>query len=216
MLSKAAQKALIGWAAHGPRIIAASFQTKVRRVSMNVIQCYAPTNDSQDQVKDQFYHRLQTVIDNFPERDVTILMGDFNAKIGSDNIGYEEVMGQHGLGVMNDKGERLADLSALNKLVLGGSVFPHRRIHKATWLSPDQLTANQIDHFCISKKFRRSLQDVRVKRGADAASDHHLVIANLRLRLKRNRTGAAPQRNRYNIGCLKNVQKLVRRVQGDS
>ena len=159
---------------------AASFQTKVRRISMNVIQCYAPTNNSEDQVKDQFYHRLQSVIDNFPERDISILMRDLNAKIGSDNIGYEEVMGQHGLGVMNDKGERLADLSALNKLVLGGSVFPHRRIHKATWLSPDQLTANQIDHLCISKKFRRSLQDVRVKRGANAASDHHLVIANLR------------------------------------
>ena len=40
-----------------------------------------------------FDHRLQSVIDNFPERDVTILMGDFNAKIGSANFGYEEVMG---------------------------------------------------------------------------------------------------------------------------
>ena len=109
MLSKAAQKALIGWEAHGPRIIAASFHTKERRISMDVIQCYAPTNDSEDEVKDQFYNRLQSVIDNFPERDVTILMGDFNAKIGSDNIGYEEVMGQHGLGTMNDNGERLAD-----------------------------------------------------------------------------------------------------------
>ena len=193
MLSKAAQKALIGWAMHGPRIIAVSFQTKVRRISMNVIQCYAPTNDSEDEVKDQFYHRLQSVIDNFPERDVTILMGDFNAKIGSDNIGYEEVMGRHGLGVMNDNGERLADLCALNKLVLGGSVFPHRRIHKLRWLLPDQSTENQIDYFCISKKFRRSLQDVRVKRGADVASDHHLVFANLKLKLKRNWTSAAPQ-----------------------
>ena len=71
---------------------------------MNVIQCYAPTNDSEDGVKDQFYHRLQSMIDNLPERDVTILMGDFNGKIESDNIGYEEVMGQHGLGVMNDNG----------------------------------------------------------------------------------------------------------------
>ena len=69
-------------------------------------------------------------------------MGDFNAKIGSDNIAYEEVMGQHGLGIMNDNGERLADLSALNKLALSGSVFPHRRIHKATWLSLDQSTEN--------------------------------------------------------------------------
>lgn len=73
---------------------------------MDMIQCYAPTNDSEDEVKDQFYHRLQSVIDNFPERGVTILIGDFNAKIGSDNIGYKEVVGQHGLGVMNDNGER--------------------------------------------------------------------------------------------------------------
>ena len=115
-------------------------------------------------------------------------------------------MGRHGLGVMNDNGERLADLSALNKLVLGGSVFPHRRLLKATWLSPDQSTGNQIDHFCVSKKFRRSLQDLSVKRGAEVAS--HLVIANLKLKLKRNWTGAAPQRNRYDIGCLKDVRKL--------
>ena len=74
-------------------------------------------------------------------------MNDFNAKIGSANFGYEEVMGQHGLGAMNDNGERLADLCALNKLVLSGPVFPHSRIHKATWLSPDQSTAKQIDHF---------------------------------------------------------------------
>ena len=132
---------------HGPRIIAASFPTKVRRISMNVIQCHAPTNDGQDEVKDPFYHRLQSLLDNFPERDVTILMGDFNAKIGSDNIGYEEVMGQCGLGVMNDNGKRLGELCALNKLVFSGSVFPHRRIHEAMWLSPDQSTANQIDHF---------------------------------------------------------------------
>ena len=58
MLSKAAQKALNGKAMHGPRIIAASFQTIVRRISINVIQCYAPINDSEDEVKDLFYHRL--------------------------------------------------------------------------------------------------------------------------------------------------------------
>lgn len=48
------------------------------------------------------------------------------------------------------------------------------------------MTENQIDHLCISKKFRRSLQDVRVRRGADVASDHHLVVARLKLKLKKN------------------------------
>ena len=107
-------------------------------------------------------------------------MGDFNAKIGSDNTGYDEVMGRHGLGEMNENGERFADVCALNNLVIGGSVFPHKRIHKATWVSPDLITENQIDHVCIAKKFRRSLEDVRVKRGADVASDHHLVVAKLK------------------------------------
>nr|KAG5692151.1 hypothetical protein BaRGS_020699 [Batillaria attramentaria] len=61
---------------------------------------------------------------------MTILMGDFNAKIGSDNTGYEDTMGPHGLGQMNENGERFADFCALNQLVIGGSIFPHKRIHK--------------------------------------------------------------------------------------
>lgn len=71
---------------------------------------------------------------------------------------------------------------------------PHKRIHKATWMSPDLITENQIDHICIAKKFRRSLEDTRVKRGADAASDHHLVVAKLKLKLRRNGTGQERRR----------------------
>nr|KAG5698764.1 hypothetical protein BaRGS_032183 [Batillaria attramentaria] len=95
---------------------------------------------------------------------MTILMGDFNAKIGSDNTGYEDTIRTHGLGQMNENGERFADFCALNQLVIGGSIFPHKRIHKATWRSPDHVTENQIDHICISRKFRRSWRDVRVMR----------------------------------------------------
>ena len=46
---------------------------------------------------------------------------------------------------------------------------------------PDLITGNQIDHVCIAKKFRRSLEDVRVKKGADVTSDHHLVVNKLKL-----------------------------------
>ena len=196
MLSILAQSALIGWEAHGPRIIIASFRTKKKKIKMNVIQCYAPTNDSDEENKDQFYNRLQTIIDKCPVKDVNILMGDFNAKIGKDNTGYEEVMGKHGLGEINENGERFADTCALNKIVIGGSIFPHKRIHKATWVSPDHVTENQIDHICIGKTFRRSLQDVRVKRGADAASDHHLLVAVLKLKLKKNRMETAVKRKK--------------------
>ena len=208
MLSRAAQGALVGWEAHGPRIVTASFRTKKRRINMDVIQCYAPTNDSDEEDKEDFYSRLQTIVQDRPRRNIIIVMGDFNAKIGSNNKGYEEVMGQQGLGEMNDNGERFADLCATSNLVIGGSFFHHRRIHKATWVSPDLSTENQIDHVCIGKKFRRSLQDVRVRRGADAASDHHLLVARMKLKLKRNWTGGTNQRQRYNTTLLKDPTKL--------
>ena len=73
---------------------------------------------------------------------------------------------------MNENGERFADACVLNNMAIGGSVFPHKKIHKAAWVSPDLITENQMDHICIANRFRRSLEDVRVKRGADVASDH--------------------------------------------
>ena len=56
---------------------------------MNVIQCDVPTDDSDEETKDQFYSRLQSTLDKCNEKDVTILMGDFNAKIEMDNNWYE-------------------------------------------------------------------------------------------------------------------------------
>ena len=74
-------------------------------------------------------------------------------------------------------------LRKLNGRGIGGTLFPHKRVHKATWISPDGVTENQIDHILISQRWRTSLQDVRVKRGATIGSDHHLVVASLRIKL---------------------------------
>ncbi|VDP54709.1 unnamed protein product [Schistosoma margrebowiei] len=153
---------------------------------MNIIQCYPPTNDSNDDIEDQFYERLQSIIEKCPRKDL-ILMGDLNAKVGIDNTEYED-MGRHGLGERNENGERFANLYAFNKLVIDGTIFPHKRIHKAIWILPDHTTVNQIDHICINKKFRRTMEDVRIRRGDDIASDHHLVVAHLKLKLKKNWT----------------------------
>ena len=92
---------------------------------------------------------MQGVIDGVARKDLILLLGDFNAKVGSNNTGFETVMGKHGLGEMSDNGELFADVCSFNKLVIGGSVFPHKKVHKATWVSPDNRTENQIDHICV-------------------------------------------------------------------
>ncbi|VDO98078.1 unnamed protein product [Schistosoma curassoni] len=173
MLSKVARNALIGWESHGPGIIKTSFKTKKEGITKNIIQCYAPINDSNDDIKDQFYERLQSIIEKCPKKDLTILMGDLNAK--ADNTGYEDIMGRNGLGERNVNGERFANLCAFKKLVIGDTIFPHKRIHKATWISPDHTIENQIDHICINKKFRKTMEDVRTRRGADTASPYLFV-----------------------------------------
>ncbi|VDO97370.1 unnamed protein product [Schistosoma margrebowiei] len=116
---------------------------------------------------------MQSIIEKCPRNDLTILMGDLNAEVGIDNTGYEDIMGRHGPGQRNENGERFANLCAFNKLVIGVTIFPHKCIHKATWISPDHTTENQIDHICINKKIRRTMENVRTRRGADIASDHH-------------------------------------------
>ena len=84
--------------------------------------------------------------------------------------------------------------------VVGGTPFRHREIHKLTWCSPNGRDKSQIDHLMINGTLRRSLQDVRVRRGADVGSDHHLVTANLKLR--RNGPDKARQQ-RFDVRKLK-------------
>ena len=207
LLSKGARDSLIDWEGHGDRIIRATFRSSRQRLNMDVIMVYAPTNEADDDVKDLFYDRLTAVIDERPRRNMVVVMGDLNAKIGNDNEGYEVVMGREGLGIMNDNGERFADFCDIQDLVIGGSVFPHKKIHKATWKHPNGTVENQIDHIAYTRKFRRCFSDVRVMKGATVGSDHYLVVGSLRLKLRKNLTKKSNGRERFNTTLLKNSVK---------
>ena len=141
--------------------------------------------DSDMDTKDEFYSKLQEQLSKVPSHDILILMGDLNAKLGKDNTGFEKNMGKQGLGIRNENGERFLELCMENDLVIGGTIFQHKKIHKETWISPDGKTKNQIDHVAINHRWRTSLQDVKAIRGADIDSDHHLVLCKLRLKLKK-------------------------------
>ena len=75
------------------------------------------------------------------------MTGDFNAKVGKDNTGTESVMLKHGHGSRNENGEQFAEFCALNSLVIGGTLFPHKKVCKAIRVSPDHVTENQLTTF---------------------------------------------------------------------
>ena len=155
-----------------------------KHCKLTIILCYTPTNESDTEDKEDWYEQLQQAVAKVPQHDMLLIIGDMNAKVGSENFNCERAMGKHGCGVMNDNGERLVDFCLNNNnYVIGGTIFAHRDIHKLTWKSPDGRTRNQIDHIIINGKWRRSLQDVRVCRGADIYSDHYLVTARVKLKL---------------------------------
>ncbi|XP_071176572.1 craniofacial development protein 2-like [Mytilus edulis] len=125
-----------------------------------------------------------------------------NAKKGSDNVKYEDVMGKNGYGVINENGELFRNYCQTNNIVVCFSIFQHKDIHKCTWKSPDGNIKNQIDHITIDKRFRKSMEDVRSYRGADVGSDHELLISRVKLKLFRQRVNQG-QKKRYDTDKLK-------------
>ncbi|XP_073821416.1 uncharacterized protein [Musca autumnalis] len=207
IISNNMQKSLHSYNPVNDRIITARFYSHIKKF---VTKKYVPTEEAEESAKNMFYEQLTTTINGIANRDLLILLGDFNAKIGCENEGLSHIMGKHGMGTRNDNGERLVEFCQATQLVIGGSLFPHKRIHKYTWTSPDGKTQNQIDHICIRKSWRSSLLDVRTKRSADIDSDHELVMATLKVKLKcvRNNNTQRTQR-RFDLKLLKNEEKRL-------
>ena len=113
------------------------------------------------------------------------------------------------LGEINNNGVRLIDFCVTQELIVGALWFPHKQIHKYTWNSPDGVTRNEIDHILIAKHTRRCLEDVRTFRGADCYSNHQLVVAKFKLKLK---TVIKPQRSvkTFNVRKLQDPYVLQR------
>ena len=99
------------WSPTSERIMAARFKTRIR--NLTIIQCYAPTEVTEKGEKEEFYQQLSGTINTVKQRDVLIVMGDMNAKIGPNNEGTEHVMGRHGIGNMNENGELFSEKCAM-------------------------------------------------------------------------------------------------------
>lgn len=203
MIDNNIKRSLIEWKPISDRIITARFKTKFKNIT--IIQCYAPTEVKDDDEKDAFYEQLNVVLEEIPRSDIKVMMGDFNAKVGANqDRDLFKFVGPHGLGVRNENGQRLIDICIEHDLAIGGTLFPHKDIHKYTWQSPQGPSVrNQIDHICISCKWKKSLLDVRTWRGADINSDHILLTGDIRLRPVAVRNKFKARKHKVNLQKLK-------------
>ena len=111
------------------------------------------------------------------------IIGDRNAKVASQEI--PRITGKFGLGVQNKAGQRLIDFFQENSLVIANTFFQQHKRRLYTWTSPDGQYRNQIDYILCSQRWRSSIQSAKTRPGADCDSDHELLIAKFRLKLKK-------------------------------
>ena len=103
-------------------------------------------------------------------------------------LGSQETPGvtdKSGLGVQNEAGQRLTEFCQENALVIANILFQQNKRRLYTWTSPEGQYQNQIDYILCSQRWRTSIQSAKTKQGADCGSDHELLIAKFRLKLRK-------------------------------
>ena len=114
-------------------MISVRFQGKP--LIITIIQVYALTNNAEETEVEWFYEDLQDLLELTPKNDVLFIIGDWNAKVGSQEI--PGVTGKFGLGVQNKAGQRLTEFCQGNALVIANTLFQQHKRRLYTWTSPD-------------------------------------------------------------------------------
>ena len=135
------------------RMISVRFQGKPFNIT--VIQAYAPTRNTEEAEVEWFYLDLQELLELTPLKNVLFIIGDWNAKVGSQET--PGVTGKFGLGIRNEAGQRLIQFSQENTLVIANTLFQQHKRRLYTWTSPDGQHQNQIDYILCSQKRRSSI-----------------------------------------------------------
>ena len=162
-VNKRVRNAVLGCNLKNDRMISVHFQGKPFNIT--VIQVYVPTSNAEEAEAEWFYEDLQDLLELTPKKDVLFIIGDWNAKVGSQES--PGVTGKFGLGVQNEAGQRLIGFSQENALVVANTLFQQQKRRLYTWISPDGQHQHQIDYILCSQRWRSSIQSAKARLGAD-------------------------------------------------
>ena len=150
------------------------FQNKPFNIT--VIQAYALTSNAEEAESERLYEDQQYLLELTPKKDVLFIIGDWNAKVGSQET--PGVAGKFGLGVRNEAGQRLIEFCQENALVTANTLFQQHKGRPYTWTSPDGQHQNQIDSILCSQRWRSSVQSAKTRPGADCGSVMNSLLPN--------------------------------------
>ena len=175
-----------------------------KRLYATFISVYAPTMSNPETVKEQFYSDLRDTIRRVPNEDRLILIGDFNARTGSDAEKWKGVLGQHGVGKCNDNGELLLTLCAEHGLVITNSIFKHKVAHKNTWMHPRSKHWHLLDYIIVRQRDVDEVWDTRAMGEANCGTDHVMLRSKMviKRRMQHKKHGSKPPR-RHDTCVLK-------------
>src|SRR5271163_2190989 len=142
------------------------------KYTIKVIQVYAPTSTYDDEIVEEMYDEINTLMDAVKTH-CTMVIGDFNAKIGSRKTGEDNIMGISGIGERNERGERLIEFATSRKLYIANRKYHRKTGRKWTWKSPDGSVKNEIDFIMTSKS--NTIKDLTVLNRVKIGSDHRLI-----------------------------------------
>ena len=194
MVNKRVRNAVLGYNLENERMISVRFQGKPFNIT--VIQVYASTSNTEETEVELFYEDLQDLLGLTPKKDVLSILGDWNAKVGSQET--PGVTGKFGLGMRNEAGQTRIEFCQENALGIANTLSQQHKRRLYTWTSPDGQHRNQIDYILCSQRWRSSIQLTKTRPGADCGSDHELFIAKFRLKLKKVGKIIRPFRNDLN------------------
>lgn len=186
----------------------AVLRLKMNKCYISFINVYAPTEGSEQDQKDNFYDTLNKICEEIPKKDEIILLGDVNAQVGKEIYLREVVRNENGTihDETNDNGQRLCQLAETFNMTFLSTRFNHPRKHKVTWRHPVGNIENQIDHIMATKGISKKTINTRTYRGAQAETDHYLVITKIR-NLKSTKKYIAKQNiKRWEVEKLENTE----------
>ena len=131
---------------------------------------------------EHFNEDIQDLLELTPPRDVLFIKGDRDVKVGNQET--PAVTNKFGLRVKHELGQRLTEFCQENTQVIVNTLYQEHQRRLYTWTSPDGLYQNQIDYIPCSHRWRSSIQSAKARLGTDCGSDHELLLAKFRLKLK--------------------------------